>query len=749
MASVHPLDPADARIAALEADVRKLTRINQVLMNRVERSMDLQGNAFSLFETAITLESKVQDRTRDLEHALGALASTNAELITARDAADDAQRRLADAIESINEGFAIFDADDRLVLCNQTYLSFWPKLADRIAPGMTFGEIARMIGTEGTALGAMISPDRWISERLAQHSIAEGSHVHALADGRWIQINELRTSEGGIVGVYTDITEVKASDARERAREQAQKSLILQATLDNIRLGVCVYDADRRLTAWNHALLSTIGLPADAIPQIATHAGLVATCARLNGAMEAEAPLGWLAHGSADVVAQRRHDGGRVIEVRRSALADGGMVMSFEDITERLRQEEAQRQTNETLERRVEERIADIAAVNVELQQQIGERLAVEEALRQAKTAAEQANLSKTRFLAAASHDLLQPLNAARLFVSALSDRRLAPTTHGLVRQVESALDSVEDLLEALLEISKLDAGAITPNIVAFALGDMLRSMEGEFQPLARERGLTLTFVASGEWVSSDPRLLRRILQNFISNALRYTERGGVTVRCIDLGTAARIEVEDSGPGIPAAYHREIFEEFRRLDHDAPARGIGLGLAIVERASRMLGHPLHLRSAPGEGATFSVLVPGAAPQPRDDRRTPAVARGGLAGRTVLVIDNEAAILAGMEAILSGWGCRAICVPNRVWAADAMATAGDRIDAIIADYHLDDGDTGDQAVRSIVGRRTVPAIIVTADRTPELKDRLTAEGFRWLTKPVKPAQLRALLSQVVR
>ncbi|WP_033920059.1 hybrid sensor histidine kinase/response regulator [Sphingomonas sp. 37zxx] len=751
MASAAELiDPAEARIAALEAEVTKLRRINAVLMNRVERSMDLQGNAFSLFETAITLEGKVQERTRDLEHALDALASTNGELITARDAARDAQRRLADAIESINEGFAIFDAEDRLVLCNQTYLSFWPKLVDRITPGIKFADLARMVG-EGTALGAIISPDRWISERLAQHSVADGSHVHALADGRWIQINELRTSEGGIVGVYTDITEVKASDARERAREQAQKSLILQATLDNIRLGVCVYDTDRRLTAWNHPLLVVIGLPDDAIPGIATHAGLVATCTALNGPMEPEQPLGWLPQGAVDVVSQRRHASGRLIEVRRSSLADGGMVMSFEDITERSRREEVRWQANQTLERRVEERTADIAAVNVELQQQIAERQAVEEALREAKTAAEEANLSKTRFLAAASHDLLQPLNAARLFASALSERRLAPTTHILVRQVESALDSVEDLLEALLEISKLDAGAIRPNVIDFGLAETMRSMAAEFQPLADERGLTLTFDDCDAWITSDPRLLRRIVQNFISNALRYTDNGHVAVRCYDEGSVLRIAVEDSGPGIAPAFHREIFTEFRRLDHDTPSRGIGLGLAIVERASRMLGHRLQLVSSPGAGSIFSVLVPRAASRVTHAKVPVQRVRGGLAGRNILVIDNEATILLGMQAILSGWGCTPICVPDRAQAIAAFGQADRPIDAIVADYHLDQGDTGAEAVQAMfaAAARCVPTIIITADRAPELKDRLTAQGFHCLTKPVKPAQLRALLSQLVR
>lgn len=435
------------RIAALENENRKLRRINTALMDRVERSTDLQGNAFSLFETAISLEGKVRERTVDLERAFQQLGQSNAALGIAKETADDAQLRLRDAIESINEGFAIFDADDRLVLCNQTYLGIWPKIADRIVPGVSFAQITEMIREDGTTLGAMVAPDRWVSERMAQRMIAGGGHVHALADGRWIQINELRTTEGGIVGVYTDITEVKAADARARARELAEKSAILQATLDTIPQGVCVYDAERRLVAWNDPLLSVIGLPVTGIAMVTTHAGLVASCTRLNGPMQADDPLGWLEAHAPEAVSLRFHDSGKIVEVRRAPMPGGGMVMSFDDITVSLAAAETLKEANETLERRVEERTSDIAAVNTQLHQEITERLSVEAALRDAKTAAEQANISKTRFLAAASHDLLQPLNAARLFVAALSDRRLALPTRALVRQTGSALDSVEDLL--------------------------------------------------------------------------------------------------------------------------------------------------------------------------------------------------------------------------------------------------------------------------------------------------------------
>lgn len=739
----------DDRVAALEIQLGKLARINASLMGRVERSTDLRGNAFSVFETAISLEGKVRERTADLERALGELASTNAELAQAKEAADSARRRLGDAIETINEGFAIFDAEDRLVLCNQTYLSLWPKVADQIVPGVRFDEILGKIGETSGMLGAMVAPDRWISERGAAHEIAEGGQVIALADGRWIQVNERRTTEGGVVGVYTDITDIKAEDARLRARELAERAVVLQATLDAMPQGVCVFDRERALLAWNDPLLAFLKLqPTRARLKIADHAALIQWCRTALPRADAADTLGWLSEGEPEIVAIRALEDGRSVEVRRLPMPGGGMVMSFDDVTDRLRAAAALRETNETLERRVQERTAAVVVVNIELQQQVAERVAAEAAMREAKTAAEQANLSKTRFLAAASHDLLQPLNAARLFVSALAMRRMAPANRTLVEQTGSALDSIEDLLEALLEISKLDAGAVTPEIVDVPLGELLHALQAEFALAAGTRGLTLTVEPTTAWVRSDARLLRRILQNFLSNALRYTRQGGVVMAARHEGANVRIAVTDTGPGIDPAHHADIFEEFRRLNagHE---RGMGLGLAIVQRAGRMLDHPIGVRSAIGAGSTFCVTVPLAVEGTRQVRAANPVAPRGIAARTVLVIDNEETILEGMRAVLEGWGCDVLTAVGASEAREAIALSGAPVDVILADYHLGDGMTGEVVVaqlRTSLDRPT-PAVIITADREPDLRDRLLGAGLHVLQKPVKPAQLRALLARL--
>ncbi len=725
-----------ARIAALEARIVKLERINASLMDRVERSTDLQGNAFSAFETAIALENKVRERTADLERALGDLAASNAAQAHAREAADAARRRLGDAIEALDEGFAIFDADDRLVLCNQTYLSLWPEIADRIVPGTKFEEIAGAIVNSSATLGALIAPDRWVTERIGQHHVAAGAQVLSLADGRWIQANEQRTSDGGIVGVYTDITDIKAEDARRRARELAERAVVLQGTLDAMPQGVCVFAPDRTLVAWNDPLLTLLNLPtARARAGIADHGALVDWCKSHLRRADAADTLGWI-DGAADgqeVVAVRRLADGRSIEIRRLAMPDGGMVMSFDDVTERLR-------TADALEQRV-------AARTRELQQQVREREAAEGAMREAKTAAEQANLSKTRFLAAASHDLLQPLNAARLFVSALSGRQMAKSNRAIVMQTASALDSIEGLLEALLEISKLDAGAIKPDWSDVPIDDLFETLRAEFALLAAERGLTLTVMPTQLWVHSDRRLLRRVLQNFLSNAIRYTQQGGVIMSARQVGGTVSIAVADTGPGIDPAHHREIFEEFHRLD-GASSQGMGLGLAIVQRASRMLGHPIGLKSAAGQGATFSIDVPLAAMGVLHAAPVAASPRG-IGVTNVLVLDNEEAILAGMRAMLGGWGVKVRTATTLAEAQAQLRRARRAPDVILADYHLGAGALGDEAVaalRAAIGA-AVPAVIITADRMPALRERLIGEGLHVLQKPVKPAQLRALLASV--
>ncbi len=726
--------PQAERIAELETQIDKLTRINTALINRVERATELHGNAFSLFETAIALEGRVRDRTAELEGALADLAASHAALALARDEADTARQRLSDAIESINEGFAIFDADDRLVLANQTYVSLWPEAADIIRPGVPFAEIAQTLAARRVPLGALAAPDAWARERIANHHVANGGQAIALADGRWIQVNERRTEDGGIVGVYTDITDLKTAEAQRRAREQATRAAVLQATLDAMPHGVCLFDGQRQLMAWNGPLLAMLmlGEARLAAPdRIGSHAAMLAWCRRTLPELVSEGCLDWLEAEAAETTRTAKLADGRSIEVHRQPMPSGGLVLRLEDVSGRVAAAAAMAQRKSHLEALVAQRTAE---------------------LERARNQAIAANSSKTRFLAAASHDLLQPLNAARLFVSALAGRRMADGNRALVGQAASALDSIEGLLEALLEISRLDAGAIQPELRPMPLADLFSALTAEFAAVAQRRGLALDVAPTGLWVNSDARLLRRILQNFLSNAVRYTLAGRISMAATSTPAGIVISVADTGPGIAPADQAVIFEEFRRLgprgENDTVERGMGLGLAIVQRAARMLDLPIGLDSAPGAGACFSIIVPAAAAAAATAGPQAARASAGVGRATVLVIDNEPAILAGMQAVLEGWGCDVLTAPDE---GQALAAAHRRpVDLLLADYHLADGVTGDAVVEQVreACHRPIPAAIITADRTPELKERLSAAGLAILTKPVKPAQLRALMGRML-
>lgn len=562
---------------------------------------------------------------------------------------------------------------------------------------------------------------------------ADGVHVQALSDGRWVQINELRTSEGGTVGIYTDITSVKAEDARQRAKELAARNLALQSTLDTLSEGACLFDENRKLQAWNGGLADMLKLDGDVQSTIATHAVFAAYCIETRGLDRPQAVEWRDGRGpriSTDCMLGERH-----FVVRSVTLATGGMAFAFDDVTDRIRFQRSLTETAEMLERAVEQRTTELVEVN--------------RALVDAKEEAERANKSKTSFIAAASHDLLQPLNAARLFVSALGDQRLPGEARRLTGQASVALDSVEELLEALFEISKLDAGAVAPQIEPVDLGKTFGALRIEHAPTALAKGLTFSVEPSGIWVSSDQHMLRRVLQNLVSNAIRYTESGSVTLSASVVDDWVHISVADTGPGIPLDKREVVFEEFRRLRSTSRQPGHGLGLAIVRRYSAKLDHHIEIESVPGEGACFTISVPlsvagHAAPAEAASRK----GRASFAGGTALLIDNDRTILDGMQALLTGWGLKVTTARSTAdpGIADAIA-AGPAV--LIADYHLDDGETGDDAIRELRDRASsdVPALVITADRSEEVRGHLASAGIPVLTKPVKPAQLRALLRQL--
>ena len=520
---------------------------------------------------------------------------------------------------------------------------------------------------------------------------------------------------------------------------------LLQHALDFARQGITVFDRDMRLICWNREFRELFEFPVD---QLIAGMGLEEIL-RFNAQRGIYGPgqtedlvairIRSLVNDS-EPVRLRLSPSDNVLEIRTAQMPDGGLVTTYTDVTETVEAEEALAATNETLEQRVRERTEELVRLNAELAR--------------AKSEADDANLSKTRFLAAASHDILQPLNAARLYATTLVeriDRESGATQSELVRNMDASHEAVEEILTALLDISRLDAGAMKAELSVFRIDDILGQLKIELAPMAREKGLRIDFAPCSLSVRSDRRLLRRLLQNLISNAIKYTVRGRVVVGVRRRGAMIEAQVFDTGLGIPESQQKAIFREFERLAPAAKtARGLGLGLSIVERISRVLDHEIRVRSKPGHGSLFSVLVPLSAANvaaAQGVAEAPSAQATPLSGLHVLAIDNEPRILAGMNHLLMGWGCTVSVAADLAEAKAALEARNLAPDVIIADYHLDDSDGVSTigALREAYGV-DLPAILATADRSPEVRDLAASHNIRVLNKPLRPAALRALLSQ---
>lgn len=429
-----------------------------------------------------------------------------------------------------------------------------------------------------------------------------------------------------------------------------------------------------------------------------------------------------------------------------------GLVEGFvANITERKRAELRLLQLNQELEQRVNERTAALHDSNLHLQQQIRQREQVEQALREARDAAEAANRSKDKYLAAASHDLLQPLNAARLLISTLQERPLPGEDRHLVQRAHLALEGAEDLLKDLLDIARLDQDAVTAEIGTCSLAALYESLLSEFEPVARQSGLRLDAFISRLHVRADCHLLMRIMRNFVSNACRYTRQGRILLGVRKEGQRVRLEVWDTGVGLSPEQMGAAFQEFRQFGkvQSGVRKGVGLGLAIVERIAGLMEARIQVRSRPGRGSCFSVELPLAqAPQqvasPVTAVSSPAL--NPLQGRRILVVDNEPDILLSMAALLGQWECEVVVaatLDEAIRALDALPP-----DIILADLHLDDGCNGLEVVAGL--RRyfaaEIPAVLVTADQADEQAQLRQQLKVPVLNKPVRPSKLRAILSQ---
>ncbi|MND97763.1 Non-motile and phage-resistance protein [compost metagenome] len=600
---------------------------------------------------------------------------------------------------------------------------------------------------------------RFVGEERARQSFirfayrqGKGFNPNQNADGEWIAHTERLLA--GVLGTSSTRAVVKAAiEGRDmqledvvRIADETSEVLqfnraLLQGAIENISQGISVVDQSLKLVAWNRRYLELFNYPdglisvGRPIADIIRHNAERGLCGPGEAEVHVARRLHWMRQGRAHT-SERLFPNGRVIELIGNPMPGGGFVMSFTDITAFREAEQILKESNEDLEQRVAERTFELSQLN--------------QALTEAKGTAEAANQSKTRFLTAVSHDLMQPLNAARLFSAALSHQGngLSGDAQQLVQHMDRSLRSAEELISDLLDISRLENGKVTPDCKPFALSELFDTLGAEFKVLAQEQGLDFRLRGSRLRVNSDMKLLRRVLQNFLTNAFRYGKSP------ILLGVRHKpgrllLEVWDRGPGIPDDKLQVIFEEFKRLDsHQTRAeKGLGLGLAIADGLCKVLGHPLEVKSWPGKGSVFRVSVP-LATAPAVPVVSPAEQAGQpLAGMQVLCVDNEDSILIGMNSLLSRWGCQVSTARNRA-ECDALLENGLRPHLALVDYHLDDGEVGTELMAWLRTRlgEPVPGVVISADGRSEMVAQVHAAGLDYLAKPVKPAALRALLNR---
>ncbi len=511
---------------------------------------------------------------------------------------------------------------------------------------------------------------------------------------------------------------------------------LLSATLDTLNQGVIVVDRDLRVVAWNPRYVELFALPADFLYVGRSIADVLARNAEREQRQEGidlfvERRLAHLRMGKPHHTERKLHDG-RVLEIHGLPMPGGGYVTSYSDITEHKKTAEALRQSNDQLEQRVLQRTHELAQTNAEL--------AI------AKQKAEQADADKTRFLAAASHDLVQPLNAALLFAGALGEKLGQRDERALLEQLNQSLHSTEELLKTLLDLSKLDAGVLQPQWEAVPLDRILQPLAADFAAMARQQGLKLSVQRTSLWVNADPRMLRRILQNLISNAIRYTRSGRVHLGVRRRGVQVQLEVHDTGIGIAPENQQKIFEEFQRL-HDPTAPqipGYGLGLAISQRLARALLSVIEVESRPGHGSCFRLRLDRTAARAMANEDAIAPSRDlPFAGLRVLCLDNEPAMLSGLASLLESWGCLVATAKDRQELLQQQLTGPD---IVLADYQLDHGDNGVSVWLQLPEPRP-PLIVLTASREPSVREHVKQAGGEYLPKPVKPLALRGLLQKL--
>jgi PAS domain S-box-containing protein len=841
--------PLVDQIAQLKEQNGILKKINHALMERVEN----HGNHFApydAFESSVYLAEQVREKTQELKNTLAKLERSNRALTEANNKANLFKQRFIDAIESISEAFVLLDSDGRIILQNTTFSSFWEGLGLSTDVGVNLNDLKDRAKNLG------------IIRHVHPGDAYNINPVYKLSNGRWFQLKERRTREGGWVMLYSDITALKNAENVRYEQGMANKSFLLQSLVDNLSQGVVLISSQQQIEVWNnrfaqisqlspillkekpyfsnisnlteldlapkkeHAyyvqtltngtvveirdhhlkngkLIKTytditerhryaeslkkserwLRLITDNVPAMIAYVG-----ADLKFQFTNQVYRNWYGHSRAEVYGledpkaktnfdfsklkpyvdralsgesvsfetEEKNISGELSYLFKSYVPNidaEGQVLGFfvliRDITERRKNALALQKAHDLLEIRVQERTS-------QLQTEIDGHQQAQNDLVKAIKEADQANLSKTKFLAAVSHDLLQPLNAAQLFNSSISEKVFNTELAPIVNSVDASLSDLENLICTLVDISKLDAGVVQADKSSFKLADLLDNLANEYQQQASQYEVNLHYVTTNIIVHSDSVLLARVLRNFLSNAFRYTENGKVLFGCRRHGDHVSIEVWDNGVGIAKEKINEIFQEFKRLQSSKISfrNGLGLGLAIVDKISKVLNHSIKVESVQGKGSVFSIQVPlGEIDQASIHQSVPSqiLQSTMLTQRIIWVIDNDANICDGMERLLGGWDCVVITALSLEDLKEKVDISQDHADILIVDYHLDNDETGLSAANLINTQRNlaIPTLMITANYSKSLKNEVESTGILLLNKPVKPMKLKTTMLHLLR
>lgn len=522
---------------------------------------------------------------------------------------------------------------------------------------------------------------------------------------------------------------------------------LLQTTVESLIQGVSVVDSELRLVAWNSRYdelfgyperFLYVGCPIERVYRFNAERGILSPRGEIQA--EIEKRLAKMRGGSPHRL-ERTLPNGKVIAIHGTPMPHGGFVTTYVDITDYREVVEQLEETRVELEAKVKSGSRSLSESNARLRQENRLRAEMEEKLRDA-------HQSKSRFMSATSHDLLQPINAARLFTAALNTRLIDhsdPATRGILEQIDDSLRRAEHQISELREIARLDSGRESPKPQHFSLGKMFHALQEEFSGMAQDKAIELRVVSLELWLHSDQPLVYRALQNLLGNAIRYTGSGGVLLSVRRRGDQALIQVWDTGAGIAEQDQVRIFEEFERGSGQSEQadKGLGLGLSIVQRINALLGLKLQLHSSVGQGTVFSLSIPlGEAQAETADEVSGA---GDLAGIHLLCLDNEPMILRGLEQVLLSMGATVATALNRNDLLQSLQT-GPAPAVILADYQLDDGDNGIAAVQQALAQTglDVPCIMISANNSPQTRENARAAEFRFLPKPINAVRLRALI-----